>query len=53
MFGGDHFGCKTQLLEPHFDIFSPRSAAMRRKNLFVKTQYLNFSLQKHHLQTCT
>jgi len=42
MFGGSHFGCKTQLLEPHFAIFPPRSTAMERKNAFVRTQNLDF-----------
>jgi len=51
MFGG--FGCKCQLLEPHFAIFSLHSAAMKLKNAFVRTQNLTFSLQKHHLQTCS
>ena len=53
MFGGGHFGCKCQLLEPHFAIFSLHSTAMKLKNAFVRTQNLTFSLQKRHLQTCS
>jgi len=53
LFGGSHSGCKLQLQEPHFAIFPPRSAAMRRKKGFLRTLNLQFSLLKHHLQTST
>ena len=42
LFGGNHSGCKCQLQEPHFALFSPRSAAMSRKKSFLRTSNLAF-----------
>ena len=53
LFGGNHSGCKSQVLEPHFGYFFVLSAPKGSKMSLARTQNLQFSLLKHHLQTST